>query len=106
VIHIKPQFAVYIPNVFTPDGNGLNDIFTPFGIGIMEDEYQMLIYDRWGNLIFTSNNLKVGWDGSVKGDPHPKDGVFIYKITLLDIFGNKHEYVGHVYSQVIDRERR
>lgn len=106
VIQIKPQFAVYIPNVFTPDGNGLNDIFTPVGIGIMEDEYQMLIYDRWGNLIFTSNNLKVGWDGSVKGDPHPKDGVFIYKITLLDIFGNKHEYVGHVYSQVVDRERR
>jgi len=106
VIHIKPQFAVYIPNVFTPDGNGLNDIFMPVGVGIMEDEYQMLIYDRWGNLIFTSNNLRVGWDGSVKGDPHPKDGVFIYKITLLDVFGNRHEYVGHVYSQVVDREIR
>ncbi len=104
VIQVRPQFAVYIPNAFTPDKNDLNDVFRPVGIGIMEDEYQMLIYDRWGNLVFTSNNLKVGWDGSIKGDPRPKDGVYAYKITLLDIFGNKHEYVGHVYCQVVDRE--
>lgn len=103
IITIRPQFAVYIPNAFTPDGNGLNDIFTPVGIGIMEDEYQMLIYDRWGNLVFSSNNLNVGWDGSIKGEPQPKDGVYTYKITLVDVFGNKHEYVGHVYCQVIDR---
>lgn len=101
---IRPQFAVYIPNAFTPDKNDLNDVFTPVGIGILEDEYQMLIYDRWGELVFSSNNLKVGWDGSIKGDPHPKDGVYTYKITLVDVFGNKHEYVGHVYCQVVDRE--
>ncbi|MCX8144102.1 MAG: gliding motility-associated C-terminal domain-containing protein [Bacteroidia bacterium] len=105
VIQVRPQFAVYIPNTFTPDGNDLNDVFIPVGIGIMEDEYQMLIYDRWGNLVFSSNNLKVGWDGSIKGDPNPKDGVYAYKITLLDVFGNKHEYVGHVYCQVVDRDR-
>ncbi len=105
VIEIRPQFAVYIPNTFTPDGNDLNDIFYPVGIGIMEDEYEMLIYDRWGNLVFSSNNLKVGWDGSIKGDPNPKDGIYSYKITLLDIFGNKHQYVGHVYCQVVDRNR-
>ncbi|GAB4203478.1 MAG: hypothetical protein Fur0023_10410 [Bacteroidia bacterium] len=104
VIQVRPQFAVYIPNAFTPDKNELNDVFMPVGIGIMEDEYQMQIFDRWGNLVFTSNNLKVGWDGSIKGDKHPKDGVYAYKITLVDIFGNKHEYVGHVYCQVIDRE--
>ena len=105
IVHIRPQFAVYIPNAFTPDGNGLNDVFTPVGIGIMEDEYLLQIYDRWGHLVFSSNNFKLGWDGSINGDPNPKDGVYAYKITLLDVFGNKHEYVGHVYCQVVDRDR-
>lgn len=97
VITIDPEFHLYIPNVFTPDGNGLNDVFQPKGIGIDETDYKMLIFDRWGELIFQSNEFRKGWDGTVKG--HSKKAtqdVYVYKIYVKDLKGNRHEFVGHV----------
>ncbi|GIV27350.1 MAG: hypothetical protein KatS3mg027_1164 [Bacteroidia bacterium] len=97
VITIDPEFHLYIPNVFTPDGNGLNDVFQPKGIGIDENDYKMLIFDRWGELIFESNNFQKGWDGSVKGSSgKATQDVYVYKIYVRDLKGNKHEFVGHV----------
>ncbi|MCX7729301.1 MAG: PKD domain-containing protein, partial [Bacteroidia bacterium] len=97
VLYVEPEFHIYIPNVFTPDGNGLNDIFQPKGIGIDESNYKMLIFDRWGEKIFESNDFKKGWDGSVKGNPGKvTQDVYVYKIYVRDMKGNKHEFVGHV----------
>lgn len=97
LVDIIPDFAVYIPNTFTPDENGLNDVFQPLGVGIDEDNYRLDIFDRWGENIFTSNNFRKGWDGSVKGGSKPApQGVYTYKLMVHDILGNKHPYVGHV----------
>ena len=97
VITIDPEFHLYIPNVFTPDGNGLNDVFQPKGVGIDENDYKMLIFDRWGELIFQSNNFFKGWDGSVKGSQgKATQDVYVYKIYVKDLKGNRHEFVGHV----------
>ncbi|MDF2453319.1 MAG: hypothetical protein K0S26_2823 [Bacteroidota bacterium] len=97
LVEITPDFAVYIPNTFTPDENGTNDIFQPLGVGIDEENYRLDIFDRWGENIFTSNNFRKGWDGSVKGGSKPApQGVYIYKLMIHDILGNKHPYVGHV----------
>lgn len=96
-VEITPDFALYIPNAFTPDENGKNDVFQPMGVGIDEDNYRMDIFDRWGENIFTSNNFRKGWDGSVKGSSKPApQGVYIYKLQVVDTQGNKHPYVGHV----------
>jgi gliding motility-associated-like protein len=96
-IEILPELAVYIPNTFTPDGNGLNETFQPKGFGIDEENYKMEIFDRWGTLIFSSNAFNKGWDGKIKGsDVIAKDGVYIYKIFVVDLEGNKKNYVGHV----------
>ena len=96
-ITIDPEFHLYIPNVFTPDGNGLNDVFQPKGVGIDETDYKMLIFDRWGELIFESNNFQKGWDGSVKNkDIKAKEEVYVYKIYVKDLKGKKYEFVGHV----------
>jgi gliding motility-associated-like protein len=96
-IYVDVVYNVYIPNVFTPDGNGLNDVFQPKGIGIDESEYKMLIFDRWGELIYESNNFQKGWDGSVKGTRgKAKEDVYVYKILIKDLKGKIHEYVGHV----------
>ncbi len=96
-VEITPDFAVYIPNAFSPDGNGVNDIFQPLGIGIDEENYRMDVFDRWGENIFTSNNFRKGWDGSVKGNSKmAPQGVYTYKILIRDTKGNKHPYVGHV----------
>lgn len=97
LVEIAPDFALYIPNAFTPDGNNVNDIFQPMGVGIDEENYRMDIFDRWGENIFTSNNFRKGWDGSVKGSSKSApQGVYTYKLMVKDTQGNKHPYVGHV----------
>jgi gliding motility-associated-like protein len=96
-VEITPDFALYIPNCFTPDANGKNDMFQPLGVGIDEDNYRMDIFDRWGENIFTSNNFRKGWDGTVKGSTKTApQGVYIYKLQVFDLQGGKHPYVGHV----------
>lgn len=96
-IKIDPVYALYIPNVFTPNGDGLNDIFQPKGVGIDVNNYRMLIYDRWGELVYESNNFNVGWDGAIKGNKNKAtQDVYVYKIYTQDLKGNKYEYVGHV----------
>jgi gliding motility-associated-like protein len=96
-IEITPDMGVYIPNAFTPDGNGRNDIFMPYGYGINEDKYKMEVFDRWGELIFSSTTFRKGWDGTVKGTSQiAQDGVYIYKIMITDLENNKKNYVGHV----------
>ncbi|MBI2721779.1 MAG: gliding motility-associated C-terminal domain-containing protein, partial [Bacteroidetes bacterium] len=96
-IEVKPDFAFYIPNAFTPDQNNHNDVFLPKGVGISEDKYKMEIFDRWGELIFSSNAFRTGWDGTVKGSGQiAQDGVYIYKIWVTDLEGRKKYYVGHV----------
>ncbi|MBI3521310.1 MAG: gliding motility-associated C-terminal domain-containing protein [Bacteroidetes bacterium] len=104
IVEVTPDFALYIPNAFTPDGNGVNDIFQPLGVGIDEDNYRLDIFDRWGENIFSSNNFRKGWDGSVKGGKMAEQGVYTYKIVVKDIQGNNHPYVGHV--TVIKKENQ
>jgi gliding motility-associated-like protein len=102
IIDVTPDMGVYIPNAFTPDKNGRNDVFMPYGYGISEDNYKMEIFDRWGELIFTSSDFRKGWDGSVKESDinsdkgTAQDGVYIYKIQITDLENNKKLYVGHV----------
>ena len=57
------------PNAFTPNGDGLNDLFRPLAYSIASIEYH--IYDRWGNHVFTAYDLNTGWDGEYKGNPMP-----------------------------------
>lgn len=97
LVEITPDFALYIPNTFTPDGNGLNDMFQPLGVGIDEENYRMDIFDRWGENVFTSNNFRKGWDGTIKGNSKlAPQGVYTYKIIVRDLQGGKHPFVGHV----------
>ena len=96
-VEILPDFALYIPNTFTPDGNGLNDIFQPKGVGIDEENYQLDIYDRWGVNIFTSTTFIKGWDGTVGGTANiAQQGVYTYRISVKDVQGGSHPFVGHV----------
>jgi len=68
---------IFVPNVFSPNDDGFNDIFKPRGTEPFE--YEMRIYDRWGNLVFESKVLDQGWDGTFKGKLM-NSGVFVYYI--------------------------
>ncbi|MFZ6050384.1 T9SS type B sorting domain-containing protein [Halocola ammonii] len=70
---------LYIPNAFTPDGDGLNDVFRVYGEGVVE--YKMLIFDRWGTLVFESEDMNQAWRGEVRGgEKYPEHEVFTYRV--------------------------
>jgi len=94
---IDPDFALYVPNAFTPNGDGHNEVFMPVGIGIDEQCYQFYIFDRWGNLIWQTDRWGKGWDGRANGGEEiAQQDVYVWKIITCDIFGKTHQYVGHV----------
>lgn len=74
---VKPQLSLFVPNAFTPNSDGLNDYFNVSGKGITE--LTMQIFNRWGNLIFETNDLNEGWDGSLNGTECQQD-VYVVKI--------------------------
>ena len=97
------EFRFYIPNAFTPNSDSKNEYFYGKGIGIVE--YEMLIFDRWGNMIFYCkvNDLPQTppcmWDGRVLGgstNEIVQQDVYVWKVHLTDIFGNSHKYIGSV----------
>lgn len=94
---INGVYLFYMPNSFTPNGDGKNDIFKPYGEGIDFEKYEFSIYDRWGHLIFHTDNLLEGWDGSsIENSPVP-NGVYVWKIKAKDAYnGVKKEHIGHV----------
>ncbi|MBK9284881.1 MAG: gliding motility-associated C-terminal domain-containing protein [Sphingobacteriaceae bacterium] len=96
VIEVRDEFAIFIPNTFTPNGDNLNDIFNVKGVGMKAEGYSMEIYDRWGSLIYSTKEITKGWDGTVKG-LFAENGVYVYKIKAQSSNGEgRKEYVGHV----------
>lgn len=95
-VTVLEDFTLYIPNAFTPNGDGLNDVFLPKGMGFKAESYEMLVYDRWGNVIFKSNDVNKGWDGTFKGTSVQSD-VYVYKIKCISSSrGIRKEHAGHV----------
>ena len=92
---IDPEFTFYIPNAFSPNDDGLNNIFAPKGQNIVE--FSMRIFDRWGNMIFHSTSMNEGWDGRVQGKSEiAQEDVYVYNIEIKDNVGKKHRYIGTV----------
>ncbi|MBL4623782.1 MAG: gliding motility-associated C-terminal domain-containing protein [Flavobacteriales bacterium] len=85
--------SIYIPNTFTPNGNALNDYFLAYGKEI--EYFEMLVYNRWGQLIFISDNINKGWDGTFKGENSPI-GTYVWKIWYQEYSGDEGKAMGHV----------
>lgn len=98
IIEVKNDFTVFIPNSFTPNYDGLNDVFMPvFSLyGLDAKTYQMEIFDRWGHELYRTNDVGKGWDGSLqnKGDETLKEGTYIFKIKYKDLEGKLYEKTG------------
>ncbi|MBL7891103.1 MAG: gliding motility-associated C-terminal domain-containing protein, partial [Bacteroidia bacterium] len=94
-LKVYPEFTFYIPNAFSPNGDIFNETFN--GKGTFIKEYEMIIFDRWGNLIYTTNNLNIGWDGRAnEGKDVAQQDVYVWKVNIIDIFDREHHYIGHV----------
>ncbi len=97
-VHVFSDYTIYVPNAFTPDGNGANEIFKPVMDGFDPNDFELLIFNRWGNIIFESHNMEVGWDGTfARQDYQVQDGVYTWKITAgLEYSNDTKIFVGHV----------
>jgi gliding motility-associated-like protein len=94
---IQPYFSLYVPNAFTPNEDGLNDVFLPVGNDVDPDNYELTIYDRWGNLIFKTTTWGEGWNGVGKdGTKIAQIDAYVWKINLKDHAGQRHSLIGHV----------
>ncbi|KAB2859327.1 MAG: T9SS type B sorting domain-containing protein [Flavobacteriales bacterium] len=94
-ITINPEYNFYIPNAFTPDKDGLNEVFTAVGEEI--EEFSMQIFNRWGEKIFETHDLEKGWDGRAKdGSDIAQQDVYVYNIRLKDYRGKLHTMQGKV----------
>jgi len=94
-IRITSEFAFFIPNAFTPNDDGSNDFFNGAGVGI--SVYDLWIYDRWGNMIFHTEDLNNHWDGRAKnGSEIAQQDVYVWKVKLTDVFEKTHDYMGTV----------
>lgn len=93
---ISPELLIWIPNTFTPNGNGMNDEFVPvFSEIAYIDEFEMMIFDRWGNMLYKTIDENAGWDGTYGGAKVQVD-TYVYKVTIKDTNGLMWYFMGHV----------
>ncbi len=83
--------VINVPNTFTPDGDGLNDIFKP--VGTEMKQFSMKVYSREGDLVFETDNQDKGWDGFYNGSPAPQD-TYIFDIIAEDFQGRSYRLRG------------
>lgn len=90
----ETRYELFIPNSFTPNGDGINDIFKPVA-NFPVTNFEMSIYSRSGDRMFTSRNIEGGWDGQKYGTL-TQDGVYLYVIKFTDPNGDSHTQKGQV----------
>lgn len=93
---IDGVFTVFVPNSFTPNSDGVNDVFHPVVRDALSAGHDLRIFDRWGIEVFATTDPRSPWDGSVNGAP-PKTDVYVWKLRVRNaVDGITREFVGHV----------
>ena len=92
-VRVKDQLNLYVPNSFTPNNDGKNDVFKWEVTGSKHAE--MRIFNRWGEEIFNAQDPTEYWDGSYTGET-VRDGVYIWQVKIIDLNGDEQLYTGHV----------
>ena len=80
---VEGDYAFFLPNSFTPNGDGVNDEFFPVGDKISADNYSFKVFNRWGEMVFSTNEFGTGWDGKYKNNQVSTDA-YVWKIDLVD----------------------
>lgn len=90
--------TVYIPNAFTPAyGNGLNNEWGPVGEGIADEDYSLIVFDRWGKVVFETEDPDEFWDGTFqKSTKKVPQGIYVYRLSLSDLNSENQTFMGSV----------
>ncbi len=92
---VEDAFVLWVPNAFTPNGDGINDLFGVVTTVGATDLFELMVFDRWGQQLFVAESLDAGWDGTAGGAPVP-DGVYAWMVELRDRSGRVQRAKGHV----------
>ena len=95
------ECSVFVPNAFSPNGDGKNEIFKAQGKGMLD--FRLIVFSRWGEQVFESSDPDHGWDGTFRGRKSPK-GIYIYTVTFRDENGYPHKKYGSF--SLVDFDRR
>ena len=90
------KLDVFIPNVFTPNGDGINDIWKPVMNEYSTEGYRLSVFDRWGQVVFHTIDTEEGWDGRINGNQAAPNTVYSYQLIVRDYLGTEYKFVGHV----------
>ena len=82
-----------MPDAFSPNGDGINDVFKPSGT--FYDNFQLIIYNRWGQSLYQTTDAASGWDGTLQGNRAP-EGQYVYKVVITDSTGREFVKSGSV----------
>ena len=88
MVKTHKEIAIYVPSVFTPDGDGVNDYLRPLLLGFEKVKY-FRIYNRWGKMIYQTQSDLPGWDGRI-GNVVQETQTVIWMIEAIDIDGKTH----------------
>jgi gliding motility-associated-like protein len=96
-MNVYDELTVFIPNMFTPNGDEINPVWKPVMTEHVEEGYQLSIFDRWGQRIFYTTNPDEGWNGTGKdGRVVAANTVYSYRVIVRDFAGQEYEFVGQV----------
>src|SRR5690606_24622508 len=93
VVIVEEKFVVYVPNIFSPNGDLLNDVLLVRGGGV--GSIELRIFDRWGTMVFKSDDISSGWDGNYLGSPAVA-GVYAYAVTGFYLDGSEIRLSGNI----------
>ena len=96
VLQVHDNLRIFIPNTFTPNGDGINDTWKPVILDYLKTGYQLSIFDRWGQRIFQTTDTEDEWDGTLSGQPAAPNTVYSYSIIVQDIAGKEHKFTGSI----------
>lgn len=95
LVWVKPEFTFFVPNTFTVTGDNLNETFRGLGIGVETLDFR--IYDRWGHVIFRTENQTDSWNGKhMNTGPDVPEDIYVWAADILDVLGETHRLRGKV----------
>lgn len=97
IVYMEGGSIYYVPNAFTPDDNEFNPVFRPvFSYGIDPADYNFKVFNRWGEIVFESNDKEIGWDGTYHGSL-AQEGTYIWRIEYGSLWSGEREIIhGHL----------
>ncbi len=98
IVYVRDMYTLYIPNAFSPNGDGINDYFHPYGQNLDPNTYELSIFDRWGQLVFYTKDMNLRWDGRVNNSENKNkvETTYVYRLRVKALDGPKLDYIGKV----------